>query len=107
MLHSPVWHISSKLLIYKFLNRLCDHDVDFKCIGKSGAVVPEKWHLEVNMSVNSNKCQQEQGLTAYRSQITFANTSTLNDDLHKCVHWKNSRVLKDIAREGVFSVFSK
>jgi len=49
----------------------------------------------------------EQRLTAYKSQITLANASTLNDDLHKHKRPNSSKVLRDIAMEGVASGFPR
>ena len=43
----------------------------------------------------------------YRLQITLANASMLNDNLHRRVCQKNSKVLKDIVREGVVGMFPK
>jgi len=59
------------------------------------------------MLADSSKREKGQGLTAYRSQITLVNASTLNDGLRKRVRRKNSKVLKDIASEGVVGVFPK
>jgi hypothetical protein len=58
------------------------------------------------MSAGAGENQGE-GHTEYRSQITFANASTLNDDLHDHMHLNISNILREIAREGVVGVFPR